>query len=288
MEAQLDRTATVARLVVRAAMADRVTFLAASIAFYAVISIFPLLLLVLAAGSLLGGEAFAESVVEIARGLFTPQAIQVLEEGLASEIGRSGAGIVGVLFLLWAGLKVFRGLDLAFSIVYGEGEHPTFLSTIVHSLVVLVALGAGIAVIIFVQTAGRILELSRTVEMLSPALVFFSLVVLFLPLYFVFPGVTHSPIDVLPGTVLAAFGWTVLGHLFGIYAAHAGTYALFGIVGGVLLLLMWFYFGAIVLLVGAIVNAVLAGRFREDVIEDSPAVERPIGWGDDHRVEGDE
>lgn len=267
------------RLVARAAVADRVTFLAASIAFYAVISIFPLVLLILVVGTLLGGEAFARAIIEIAGGLFTPEALAVLEEGLISDAGRSGAGVIGLIFMIWAGLKVFRGLDIAFSTVYGRGHDPTFLKTIINSVLVLAALGAGIAAMILIQAAGAMLDVGRPVQILSPVFIFLALVVLFFPLYFIFPGVRQRPIEVIPGTVFAAAGWTVLGELFGFYAAQAGTYALFGIVGGFLLLLMWFYFGAIILLVGAILNAVLAGRFSEEFLEAENTVERPIGAG---------
>ena len=270
--------------ITRAAMTDRITFLAASIAFYAVISVFPLLLLVLILGAMIGGEEFASAIVGLAEHLFTPETLDILEEGLLSEVGRGSAGVISLLVLLWAGLKVFRGIDLAFTTVYGIGEDPTFFRTLVNAMVVMVSLGAAIAAIVLVQAAGAMIPVSTSVDDFSLVLVFIALMVLFFPMYFVFPGITQSPLEVLPGIVVAAAGWTLLGELFSVYATHAGTFALFGVIGGFMLLLMWFYFGAIVLLVGAILNAVLAGRFRE---ETATSVERSIVPGSNDLTERD-
>lgn len=281
MQPRLRRTLRVIELVARATLADRVTFLAASISFYAVLSLFPMLLLVLVLGSYFGGEAFAESILDVTQELLAPQALETLREGLLSDEGRGGAGVVGVLVLLWSSLKVFRGLDIAFSTVYGEPEEADFLTTVIHSLIVLAAVGVGIAAILVIQGAGAVLPLSWLYTVLAPFMTFLALTILFFPLYFIFPGVDHSPQAVIPGTVVAAAGWTILSELFGVYAANAGTFALFGIVGTFLLLLMWFYFGAIVLLVGAVLNAVIDGRCDEETINQGFEVQRPIGQGDE-------
>lgn len=276
------------RQVVKAAMDDRVTFIAASIAFYAVLSIFPLLLLLLAVGSWLVGEAFAAAVLDMTSGLLTPEALALIEEGLVTAPGRGGASLLGIVFLTWTAIKVFRGLDIAFSTVYGAADDPSFLSTTFHALVVLLALGAGITAVGAIQLAVATIPDAQTSMLVSPFASFLSLTILFFPMYYVFSAGQHSAISVLPGTAVAAAGWTLLGELFGIYAANAATYALFGLIGGFMLLLMWFYFGAIVLLIGAILNAVLAGRFDDATDHGSGLVERPIGPGVDDSNTGDE
>ncbi|MFQ3293598.1 MAG: membrane protein [Halobacteriales archaeon] len=66
--------------------------------------------------------------------------------------------------------------------------------------------------------------------------------------------------EALPGTVTVAIGWTLLGGAFSWYATTAGNFALYGVLGGVLLLLTWLYFGAMLVILGAVLNAVIAGR----------------------------
>lgn len=289
--ATLDR---LVRLVIAAAKDERITFLAASIAFYAVLSIFPLLLLVLVVGSMLGGELFAEVILEAASELLAPQAASLVEEALGPGAGRGGAGLVGLVFLLWSALKVFRGLDIAFSEIYVAGAQPTFLSSVLHALFVLLAVGAGFTAMFVIGAAVRLLPLSSLVGTLSPVLIFLTIAVLFFPVYVVFPGVKQPLPSVVPGTLFAAAGWTLLASLFGLYAANAGTFALFGVIGGLLLTLMWFYFGSILILLGAVINAVIAGRYRvpgEDEVGSGPILpgeERPIGEGPDDQSERDE
>lgn len=261
----------VLRLIVNSAISDRVTFLAASIAFYAMVSIFPLFLLILVVGSFVAGEAIAVRVVELLSGILTPEAEAVLETALIAESGRSGAGIAGVLLLTWSAIRMFRGLDIAFSQVYPNVEDPGFLKTVANAVIVLVAILVGVVAIFVVRTYLRLVPTPGMFGLISPLAVFVTLCVVFFPMYFVFPGERQRPLAVLPGTAFAALGWTLLGELFSIYAAHAGTFALFGVVGGVLLLLMWFYFGAVLLLLGAVLNAVLAGRS----VEEGPLFDEP-------------
>ncbi|MFC7176850.1 YhjD/YihY/BrkB family envelope integrity protein [Halosegnis marinus] len=55
-------------------------------------------------------------------------------------------------------------------------------------------------------------------------------------------------------------GWTALQTGFRVYAGIAGSYEAYGVLGAVLLLITFLYFGGLVLLVGVVLNAVLAGR----------------------------
>jgi uncharacterized BrkB/YihY/UPF0761 family membrane protein len=129
--------------------------------------------------------------------------------------------------------------------------------------VVAVATGGG--VFVTVVAAGVVAALVGrlpVVGLVAPLALLAVLVAALFPVYYVFPDVPVSPREALPGTALAAVGWTVLGAGFGAYAAVAsqGSLALYGALGGVVLLATWLYLAASLLLVGAVVNAVLAGR----------------------------
>lgn len=252
------------KLFVRSVQNDRVTFLAASIAFYAILSIFPMLLLVIVLGSLIGGEAFAETIVLQVSGFLTAEAQAVLEEALLDETGRGGASIIGLGFLLWSSLRVFRGLDIAFSQIYTDAPDPGFLVTIRNAILVFASIGIAIVALIVVRGYIHLFDFPIAVRYLSPVAIFITIAIVFYPMYFVFPNEPQPALAIVPGTLVAALGWTLLGELFSLYAAHAGTYALFGVIGGLLLLLVWFYFGAIIVLVGAVINAVIAGEYQPE------------------------
>jgi membrane protein len=81
----------------------------------------------------------------------------------------------------------------------------------------------------------------------------------FLPVYYVFPDVEVGLRAVLPGTAFAAVGWTVLARTFQLYVGVAAQFELYGLLGAVLLSLTWFYLAGIIMILGAVLNAVLAG-----------------------------
>lgn len=99
--------------------------------------------------------------------------------------------------------------------------------------------------------------------------------VVFFPLFYLFPDDREPAVRVLPGTVLAAAGWTLLGTAFRVYAGVAGQFEQYGVLGAVLLLVTWYYVGSMALLLGAARNAVLAGRAAETGTDKNPPTDYP-------------
>lgn len=254
------------RSVVGVIQDENVSFLAASVAYYAFLSIIPLLLLVLAVGSLLGGQAFAQQVVTVVQGQLSNEGATAIEGALTSPTGRSGASVASVVVLTWSALKVFRALDLVFDEVYGEEPQTGLVGQVKDGLTVLVTVGLGVALMVGVGTVlGRAaLAAVPYANLLVYAALIVGLLVVFLPLYYVMPPVDVSLREALPGAVLLAVGWLVLQAGFQIYAANAGDYQAYGLLGAILLFLTWLYFASMLVLIGAAVNAVLGGRNRPD------------------------
>ncbi len=252
-----------ARLVVAAALDQRVTFLSAAVAYYAFVSLVPasLLLFVLAGG--IFGDAVAIRLLAATGGLLTPAGEEAIGTAVTSAEGRAGAGILGVGVLLWSTLKVFRGLNVAFAEVYGVGDGDGFLAGVVDAGTVVLGVGVGIVAMVAAGAAAAAVDAPtiRAVGVLTlPAV----LTVVFLPMYYVLPNTTMTPRGALPGAIFAAVVWTALQAGFQAYAATAGQYQVYGVVAGVLLLVTWLYVAAIVVTLGAVLNAVLAGRASLD------------------------
>ncbi|WP_435155509.1 YihY/virulence factor BrkB family protein [Haladaptatus sp. DFWS20] len=238
---------------------QEITFLAAGIAFYAFVSILPALLLGLALVSIVGGEGIATEIVQTAQRFLSPAAEAVIYEAFTDRSGRGGATIVGVLVLVWSTLRVFRGLDKAFSRVYDSNGVESFFETLVDAFIVVVVIGValvGLAVGNIVFSAFGWIPFAKT---LSAVVILFALVPVFLPLYYFFPDADVTVWEALPGTVLATVSWVGLQVVFQTYVESAAQFTAYGVLGGALLLVSWLYLGAIVLLLGAVVNAVLAG-----------------------------
>lgn len=233
------------------------TFLAAAVAYYAFVSLLPLFVLIVVVGTALAGEAVAGIVVDRVATVLSPSGRSLVREALTARSGRGGTGLVGTVVLAWGALKVVRGLDRAVGRVYGTNGDGSLFRTAGKAALTL-GVGAAAAVVT-VAAASAIRVLAGPIGLLATLGLPAVLVVTFVPLYVLLPNVAVPVRDALPGAVLAAVGWTVLGATFGIYAALAGT-SLYGILGAALLLVTWLYLGALILIVGAAVNAVLAGR----------------------------
>jgi len=256
--------------------AEQLSFLAAAISYYAFVSVVPLLIVGLAVTTAVSGPALTTQVVAAVGEFLTPEATTLLETALEADAGRGGVTTVGLAVLVWGGLRVFRGLDVAFSLVYGTTTPKPLLSQIRDALLVLSAVGLAIIGTIAGTTAVGF-DLVPLSGLTGTATLAVFLPVLFLPLYYVFPSERVTVREAVPGAVVAGVGWALLGSVFGIYASYAGSFQLYGVLGGVLLVLVWFYFAGLLLLVGAAVNVVAAGRVDDGQL--APVSDRQLQQG---------
>ncbi|WP_458185760.1 YhjD/YihY/BrkB family envelope integrity protein [Haladaptatus sp. NG-WS-4] len=258
------RAAATARAIVSRAREQEITFLAASIAYYAFVSILPALLLALALASFVGGDAFATDVVGLVQSFLSPKARDTVQKALSNASGRGSATVLGALVLTWSTLKVFRGLDEAFSRAYGVHPEESFVETVHDALVVLVVIALAVGGITLVNLVLSLLSWIPFTGTLTSLVLLFALVPVFLPLYYFFPDTDVTLREAVPGAVVATVGWTGLQVAFQMYVESAAQFSAYGVLGGALLLVTWLYFGSIILLLGAVVNAVLAGSgFRK-------------------------
>ncbi|SEO55757.1 YihY family inner membrane protein [Halogranum amylolyticum] len=253
----------VGRSVLRTIQERDVTFMAASISYYAFVSLIPLLVLAVVVALFVGGDPLRQQILDFAAANLPDASFGLIEDTLEAESAQSGLGVVSFVLTLWGALKIFRGVDVAFSRIYGS-EAGGLLDQVRDGLVVLVAIGLGIVGIGAVTSVMALVQLPF-IGLISPLVLLATLCVAFFPFYYVLPDVDASPREALPGTLFAAVGWTILGAGFGIYASASTSDGSGGAaaVGAILLLLTYFYFSGMLLLTGAVVNAVMGGRVTD-------------------------
>ena len=238
----------------------QVTFLAAAIAYYAFVSLVPALLLLVVDATAVFGETIAAELVASTGEFLTPAGEEAVVAAVSSAGGRTGAGLLGVGVLLWSTLKVFRGLDTAFVSLYGGDEPPGFLKQVADAASVVVGVGVGIVVMVAV---GAFVASADAVPLVGAASVLalpLFLAAVFLPMYYLLPQPSIGVREALPGAAFAAVCWTLLQAGFQVYAAGAAQYQVYGVIGGILLLVTWLYLAAVVVVFGGVVNVVLAHR----------------------------
>ncbi|MFC7047085.1 YihY/virulence factor BrkB family protein [Halobacteriaceae archaeon GCM10025711] len=255
------------RAVVAEWRAQNVTFMAASLAYYAFISLIPLSLVALAVGTTVFGEEVAEFVVVTTQNVLTPVGQDDLVATLLAREGRMEAFSLGTLVLLWSGLKLFRSVDIAFERVYRSQRRPSLVRRLFDALTVLAVIATAAFAVVLLGGLLPSLPGIPLASVVAPLGLTLALVVVFLPIYYVFPPTELSVREAVPGAVVAAVGWTLLTALFRVYALASGRFELYGLLGGALVLLTWLYGAGIVIILGAVVNAVLSGRTSDDAEE---------------------
>ncbi|QFU81613.1 YihY/virulence factor BrkB family protein [Natronorubrum aibiense] len=275
----------VSRAVVSLARDEQLTLLAAGVAFYGFISLVPLALLGLGITASIGGEQLATRLSSAASDVLTPSARELLAETVLDETGRQSATVFGALGVLWGSSRVLRGLDRAFSQVYGTAGSKSLFDTIWDATIVFLVIGFGLTLVGVLEVLIRFVPFIRII---GPIFVVLGLAVTFLPLYVIFPDSDVDIREALPGTVVAAVGWFVLSRTFSLYAAFASDYAVYGALGAVFLVLAWLYLGAIILVFGAVLNSVLATRDMDRQLQSPGARQVPTEAMTDDATGADE
>ena len=253
------------RAVVHEARTEKITFMAGSIAYHAFLSILPLLLLVLTLLERTQNVGARESVIGVIESVLTEQSWVLIQEGLTEA--DTSISLLGGAFLIWGALRIFRGLDTAFSDIYETGATNTFVDQLVDGVLLLVTVAVAIVGVSALDSVVSLSVGGPTGAVLRAMATTAGLFVVFYPMYYIFPDTDVTRVEVVPGTVFAAVGLTVAQTLFTSF--NASTTAGASLVASVLLLLTWLYIVGLVILLGAVLNAVLSNR-SEDI--EIPAV----------------
>ncbi|CAN5123792.1 YihY family inner membrane protein [soil metagenome] len=259
--------------------------LAAEVAFFAMLGIFPALLAIAAvlgsldsvAGRELAAQAESAILATLDR-IFTDEANGVLDtvrEMFSEE--RTGILTLGALGALFAAARGFLGVVRALDVAYDLDEHRTWLQLLPTAVVL--ALGSVIvaAVMLAMLVLGPVLGGGREVagaiglgdvfaafwDFLRAPVAFVALILWAATLYQRGPDHDTAWRLHLPGAVLAATSWLVVSLGFRLYLLVAAEgNQVFGVLGGALSLLVWLYLIGIGLLLGGELNAILAERRR--------------------------
>jgi membrane protein len=252
------------RQVVSKFLADRGTHLAAMIAYFALLSFVPLLFLALSLISLAGEQSESSYLIEQLQRAFPKSSVDRLLD-VVEEIQEQATelSIIGGIGLLWAALGFFSVLESAFNIVYGLPNRP-----FIRQKALVLVLTAGSLVVLFVALViGSVgAELSEragvaegAVSYVFALLVSTALIVLLLwSLYHLLTNLRLPWRESLPGALLAAVLLQASFQFLPLFVRLSGELVALQAYGGLVLLLVWLYLMANVIVFGAEVNWWLA------------------------------
>jgi len=263
----------------------------AALAFYALFSMTPILMLAIAvAGYFFGAEAAQGEIIAQLPKTVGPngaRAIQALLAAARDPVSGRLATIVAGLLLLIATTSVFAELKESLDEIWGVPlpQHPVFLSllrtrflafglVLVLAFLLLVSLVCGAAFAVLAQFFGGIWSSSALVLSVLSSLFSFGITAcLFAVIYKMLPESPPSWHDVWVGAVVTA-GLFVLGkHAVGLYLSKTGVASSFGAAGSLIALLLWVYFSAQIFFLGAEFTRQYALSFGSFKSEDAMGVE---------------
>jgi membrane protein len=259
-----------ARRTYREVLADDCLGLAAELAYYFFLALFPALLFLVAIVSFIpvAGllDAITNNLARVAPGeVLSIVQDQVLKIAHNQDGGLLTLGMAGTIWSTSSGLNaIIATMNQAYDIQEGR---PWWK-------VKLVALGLTVALAAFIVISFTLVLVGPTLAEkvaawahLGPAFawtwtivqwpIVFLLVTLAMALiYFYAPDAVQQWIWIAPGSVLATTLWVVISLGFKFYVKHFASYnATYGAIGGVIVLMLWFYLSALAVLVGAELNA---------------------------------
>jgi membrane protein len=262
-------------------LADRGTHLAAMIAYFALLSLVPLVFLAFALLGLFGQVGAESYLVAELRYLFPASSIEDVVR-VVRTVQRNAAtlGIVGAVFLLWTSLSLFSVLESAFNIVYGRPNrsflHGKALAVVllISSLVVLfVGLVAGsIGFELFQRYAPGVAGNAAVAWLLSISVSTVAVFVFLVSVYYLLTNVKLTFRDVLPGAVFATIVLQLTFQVLPLYVRLSRDVVVLQAFGAPVILLVWMYVMANVIVLGAEVNWWLGRRREPGPEEDVPGL----------------
>jgi membrane protein len=249
-------------------IADEALSRGAAMAFYAVTSLGPILLIVIAiAGLVFGQDAAQNAIVQQLSGLMGKSSADVLQSAIQSGSGKTSGTIgtiIGVVTLLVTASGVFGEMQSALNAIWKAKPGGTTTSRLIRaraaSLGLVAALGflliislvasAGVAAVGDVVTG--YLPFGKLILAAINVLISYVLIsLLFAAIYKVLPDRHLEWRDVIVGACITALLFTAGKTLIGWYLGSSAVASAYGAAGALIIVLLWIYYSSEIFLLGA-------------------------------------
>jgi membrane protein len=273
-----------AKRVVRGALDDNIMGEAAKAAFYFFLSLFPMLIVLFAFTGLFGGEQAFDRIMDWLQDALPEDALGFVEDPVreVTEQRNPAAFSFGILIAVWAASNFFAALGDSLDNMFDARGGSWWKKRLKAVLLMFVGgsllFGSAFVLISGPQLAAAV-GVSGIMQWLAWPIVFIMLVALLWAIYYILPAYDQSERrrELLVGAVAGTVLWLIATAGFRMYVGGFADYSrLYGIVGGVIVLLMWLYITAFVILLG--------GEIAEALIERREHGERDRTGGDRDRI----
>ncbi|RXI96485.1 YihY/virulence factor BrkB family protein [Anaerobacillus alkaliphilus] len=243
---------------------------AATLAFYFMLSIFPLLIFILAIVPYLPLDI--EQVYHFVHDYAPPELADLFSETVLEVIAEPKGGLLsfGILATLWTASNGINALIRALNRAHNIDETRSFVRVRLMSMILMLGVVTVFFVTLLLPVFGNVIltgihdvfnipdqmlvALNRLRWIIGVVIMTFVLMLL----YMVAPNRKLGFRDVIYGALLATLSWQLISFGFSIYISNFNNYtATYGSLGGVIILMLWFYLSGLILVVGGEINATL-------------------------------
>ncbi|MFN8465962.1 MAG: YihY/virulence factor BrkB family protein [Caldilineaceae bacterium] len=267
---------------------DEASLLAAALAYYTAVSIAPLLVLVVViVGFFLGQQAAQSQLMTQLQGAMGKEGSQflgiILQNADQPKLA-SAAGILSFLTLIWGSTNLFAQLQNSLNKIWNVKRKPgggvwatirsrllSFTMVLGVAFMLLVSLVIGAVLTTLVDFGHGLLPGADWIWTIVDFLVSFGVTTfLFAAIFKVLPDTDISWRDVWLGAAVTALLFTIGKYLLGLYLANAGN--AYGAVGSVVVFLLWVFYSAQILFMGAEFTQVYARLYGRGIRPDKNAM----------------
>jgi membrane protein len=273
---------------------DNVLGMAAQLAYYFFFALFPTLIVLIAIASFFPVDRLIDDMFVVFGGFAPPEVLQIVTDQLTriSNGEQGGLLTIGMLIALWSSSAAMTSIIDTLNTAYDIEEGRPWWKVRLTAL----GLTVGVAVFILLAVAlvlvgPRVAEFIADVTSLSTAfewtwkilqwpLVFVFVSVAMAIIYYFAPDAEQDWVWLTPGAIFATTIWLLASLGFKYYVASVGAYTeTYGAIGGVMVLMLWFYLSGIAILIGAEMNAEIehASPYGKGEGEKVPGQKRKIG-----------
>ena len=283
------------RRTIRDTMEDDALGLAAQLSYYFFLSLFPALLCLIALASFFPLQNLIDEATTLLQPFAPAQVIEIIRQQMAAIANSDDSALIGfgLIGALWSSSAAMGAVVNAMNRAYDIEESRPWWRVRVIAILLTIGLAVFILIALTLVLAGPQLADAATRWFGMPAvwamvwkLLQWPLVFLLVStavglIYYFAPDAEQEWAWITPGSLLAATLWLAGTLGFRLYVVNFGNYdATYGTLGGIIVLLLWFYLTGLVIVIGAEMNAEIehASPWGKEKGEKVPGQKKKIGY----------
>ncbi len=257
---------------------DDVPALAAQASYFLILSVFPLIITIISIIGLANNNAIHDTFMELLKDFLLPDVYDVVSEAVNNALRVDNTiyvSISGFASTVWiltrAAAYMIKGINKAYDINTPRNPLLLFFVSLIFVILLILIIILTSVFLVFGKLLGMLLfdflgapELFGTIWHILRYLVSITcLFTAFCMVYIIMPNAQINFKNAIPGAFFTTSAMIILSTFFSYYIANFGFYAnAYGSIGAVIFMLVWLYWNATIIIIGAEINAMLVVKSR--------------------------